>query len=231
MEIDNRICDLSSPETQSMAEDVKIAMAPGVHKVWIVRRGFEPVEERFMAIAGEERTIKPVWRAAPELVERVEPKQEPTAPGPSVAVKEPPSKEPEPKPPSNVKLQALAEWEAKEDRYAEMMASAKKLIAAWDFPRALAALEAMSFEEEDLAARLAAWRGGVKRLDGLKARIIAEINSADPPLKKADLRVRRLGGDLVRADQHAITPVREVAALAPGKRQASCGVPARGRAA
>ena len=44
-----------------------------------------------------------------------------------------------------------------------------------------AALAQVQFEEEDLAARVTAWRSGVELLADLKARIMNKTNGADPP--------------------------------------------------
>lgn len=92
-----------------------------------------------------------------------------------------------------------------EQRYAEALEPVEKLVAAWDFQAASAELERLHFDEADLAARLAAWRDGINRLADLKTRIIAKINTADPPLKKIDLLIRGMGGDLSGADQDGIT--------------------------
>lgn len=92
-----------------------------------------------------------------------------------------------------------------EQRYAEAMRPAEELVAAWDFRGALTALDEVKFEEQDLAARLDVWREGIEHLVGLKARIIAKINAAEPRLKKSDLMIRGVGGDVVKADETGIT--------------------------
>ncbi|NQT16470.1 MAG: SUMF1/EgtB/PvdO family nonheme iron enzyme, partial [Planctomycetes bacterium] len=92
-----------------------------------------------------------------------------------------------------------------EQRYAEAMEPVEELVTAWDFAQALTALGKVQFEEDELAARLAAWRAGVARLVGLKARIVAEINHADPPLKSTALMIRGAGRDLVEANDDGIS--------------------------
>ena len=92
-----------------------------------------------------------------------------------------------------------------EQRYAEAMEPVEELVAAWDFAEALTALGKVQFEEEGLAARLAAWREGVEHLVDLKARVIAKINAAEPRLKKSDLMIRGPNGDVAKADATGIT--------------------------
>ncbi|MFH1922862.1 MAG: hypothetical protein ABIP48_23610, partial [Planctomycetota bacterium] len=186
------------------------------HTLWITRRGFEPIEERFQAIVGEDHTIRPEWREPPGLVERVE-KQPPSAsptppptPPPNaseVAESPPPSdSEPEPMEPETPALDPEAQKRlAAEARYAAAIKPVDALIAARDFNGASAALSKLQFEEQDLAARLVAWRDGVACLVDLKAHILAKINTADPPLKKSDLKIRGVGGDIVKADDSGIT--------------------------
>ena len=100
--------------------------------------------------------------------------------------------------------EAIERQQEIERRYAEAMKPIEDLVGAWDFREARAALAKVQFEEEDLAARLAAWREGVKRLDDLKARILRNINTADPRLKKSDLQIRGAGGEIVQADEEGI---------------------------
>jgi len=92
-----------------------------------------------------------------------------------------------------------------ERRYTEAMKAIEELVAAWDFAEALTALGEVEFEEEELAARLTAWREGVGHLVGLKAQIITKINAAKPRLKKSDLMIRGVGGEVVKADETGIT--------------------------
>jgi hypothetical protein len=108
--------------------------------------------------------------------------------------------------------EALAAAEAGEARYAEALRPAQGKIAAWDFRGAEAVLAEIQFEEESLVDRLATRRDEVRRLASLKARMIQKINAADPPLRKVDLRIRGINGDVVEADEQGIT-----AKLASGK--------------
>jgi len=206
LEIDGRLSDLAGSAVQSTPNEVKIAVSAGLHKVWIARRGFEPVEERFMAVYGETYTVYPVWQAAPTLVGEIEPK--PAAAEPSGVAASPPSSVPEPEPKATEALPLDSEVAKRleaEARYAEAIEPIEKLIAAWDFRAASAELEKVQFEEADFAARAAAWGESIHRLADLKTRIIAKINAAEPPLKKTDLMIRGTGGELTRADQNGIT--------------------------
>ncbi|MFH1921692.1 MAG: hypothetical protein ABIP48_17650, partial [Planctomycetota bacterium] len=206
LSIDDLTYDLSGPWVQSTSNEIKIAVRPGPHKIWIARRGFEPIEDRFQAIAGEDYAIRPEWRTVPGLVERVEP--EPAAPQPSDIAESPQPSEPQPEPmePETPPLDPEAQKRLEaEKRYAEAMKPVDDLIAAWDFSEASAALSKLQFEEQDLAARLAAMRESVAHLVDLKARIISKINDADPPLKKSDLKIRGVGGDIQKADDSGIT--------------------------
>ncbi|MFC1596432.1 protein kinase [Planctomycetota bacterium] len=92
-----------------------------------------------------------------------------------------------------------------EQRYSEAIKPIEELVAAWDFRGALAALAKVQFEEEELAARVAAWRDGIDRLVDLKARIIAKINGVEPPLKTTALLIRGAGRDVVKAEKSGLT--------------------------
>ena len=92
-----------------------------------------------------------------------------------------------------------------EQRYARALEAIDKRIAAWDFRGAAEALKKLDFPEADLAARLATRRDEVGRLAQLKARMIAKINTAQPRLRKSSLLIPGVNGDLVSADERAIT--------------------------
>ncbi len=102
-------------------------------------------------------------------------------------------------------VQNTRETIGKDETYAEALAPAEAMLAAWDFRGAAAALAKLRFEEQDLAARLAGRRDDVKRLAGLKARMIAKVNTAKPRLRKSALLLQGIDGELVKADKDAIT--------------------------
>ncbi|MFH1924059.1 MAG: protein kinase, partial [Planctomycetota bacterium] len=206
LSIDHLTYDLSGSWVQSTPDEIRIALRPGPHNVWITRRGFEPIEKRFQAVAAKDYTIRPDWRTAPGLVERAEPEPESPAPKPSEVAESPQPSEPEPMEPETPALDPEAEKRLEaEKRYAEAMKPVDDLIAAWDFRKASETLAALQFEDQDLAARLAAWRAAVARLADLKARIIAKINTADPRLRTADLLIRGVGRNLVKAQEDGLT--------------------------
>jgi serine/threonine protein kinase len=103
------------------------------------------------------------------------------------------------------KKQQIENRKALEARYAEALAPAEEKVAAWDFLAAAALLEKLHFDEQELAARLDARRDQVRRLVPLKQRIIERINAADPPLKKAALKMRGFNGDVVEAGDAGLT--------------------------
>ena len=92
-----------------------------------------------------------------------------------------------------------------EARYAESVKPAEQLVAAWDFRGAAEVLEALRFDEKELASRLAERRAQIKRLISFKERMIERIKTAAPPLTKLSLRVRGANGDLIEADERGMT--------------------------
>ena len=90
-------------------------------------------------------------------------------------------------------------------RWAEAAGEAEKLTAAWDFQGARKALENVRFEEPELSERLARRRDELARMAALKIKLIQRINAAQPRLKKSDLGLRGIGGEVVKADEEGIT--------------------------
>jgi hypothetical protein len=197
LEIDDQVYELSGPGVEADAESVKIAVEPKAHKLWIVRRGYEPYEREFLARAGEIVTLRPPWRAFPETAELTatqptegaptegnlpaeQPKvgEKPTPP--EVSQEEPPVKAKPPAPAlSEEERRALADLEALEARYAKAINPVEKLAGAWDFRGAAVALRNISFEEPELTARLTQRREELKRMHELKQKIVAKINEAN----------------------------------------------------
>ncbi len=102
---------------------------------------------------------------------------------------------------------AVQEARAKIERqqqYVEALAPAEKLIAAWDFRAAAAALAELKFDEQDLTARLSRRRDEVQRLAALKTKIIQQLNAHKPPYRKSDLMIPGLPGNLAQADEAAV---------------------------
>ncbi len=98
--------------------------------------------------------------------------------------------------------------------FAKAMAAVEGRVANWDFQGAVQESEKLHFDVPELTARLAHRREQIRRMAALKDRTIAMINQADPPLKKTDLGLRGINGELNKADAEAIT-----ATLPNGKRE------------
>ena len=157
---------------------------------------------------------------------------QPTTPKPAPKKEEPPKPEPkkeEPKPQEKDKPTAKQDDDAKkkaeeearkqreaearkrekaEARFAEAIKPVESLVASWDFAAALDALNNLPKVSEPsggYAERLATRRDELERLAKLKARFIARITSAQPPLDKRALLLTGLNGPIVSADDKAIT--------------------------
>ena len=89
--------------------------------------------------------------------------------------------------------------------FAKAMAAVESRVAGWDFQGAVQESEKVRFDSPELTARLAARREQIRRMADLKDRMIATINQADPPLKKTDLALRGINGEVNKADAEAIT--------------------------
>ncbi|NUQ65835.1 MAG: protein kinase, partial [Pirellulales bacterium] len=116
-----------------------------------------------------------------------------------------PEASPEPDP-------ALKRQQELDAKYTAGMEAVEKLVAAWDFRGAWAALDSVRFGEPELTLRLAQRRDEIRRMGTLQMRMIQKINAASPPLKKTDLMLRGVNGQVTTADEEGIT-----AALAGGK--------------
>jgi len=106
---------------------------------------------------------------------------------------------PEEDPDTKARRKLLETQRAAEARYAAAMGPVEAAIAIWDFAAAWQAAEVIRFEEPKLNARLETRRDEIRRMELLKRRIIAKINAADPPMKKSDLKIRGLGGEITSA--------------------------------
>jgi len=103
---------------------------------------------------------------------------------------------------------------ASEAGYVKATGSAEQRIRAWDFRGAAAELQKLHFEDDYFNRRLASRLGEVQRMAALKARFIAKINAARPPLKRSDLLLPGIpaSATLEKADENAVA-----AALPTGK--------------
>ncbi|MGD0899868.1 MAG: protein kinase [Thermoguttaceae bacterium] len=99
----------------------------------------------------------------------------------------------------------LAQLESLESRYAEALTPAETLVSAWAFAQALEDMAKVRLEDKENAARLAGRIAEVKYLAGLKEKVIAKLNSGNLRLKKSDLLLRRINGEVTGAGAEGIT--------------------------
>ena len=99
----------------------------------------------------------------------------------------------------------LEKQRAVEAKYTAAMKPVEEKVAIWDFAAAWQATETLEFEEPELTARLEARRDEIRRMGLLKRRIIAAIGEANPPLKKSDLKIRGIGGEITDVGLAGIT--------------------------
>jgi WD40 repeat protein len=218
LEIDGKPRDIAGLMDPADPDRLKLQVDEGAHRVWIARKGYEHFIEEIKVAAGEEFRLSPEWKSlavlpmAEEKVEATPPSEaQPAPPAPDTSTEPEPPEEmveaipAEPAPPIVAQADAVLEQRrALEAKYANATASAVELIAAWDYPRAYEALTQIRFDEEELAARLTIWLHEIRRMAELKAKIIASINEADPPLKKSDISLRGQNGQITRADEKGI---------------------------
>jgi hypothetical protein len=125
------------------------------------------------------------------------PATEPAEPEPPPALQEDPA--------AKARRELLEAQRAAEARYVGALEPVEAKVASWDFAAAWQAAETVQFDEEDLAARLAARREEIRLMGDLKQRIITAINEAKPPLQKGDLLIRGMGGQIASAGEAGIT--------------------------
>lgn len=97
------------------------------------------------------------------------------------------------------------EEQAADRKYATSMRPTEEKVAAWDFAGAWELSEAIQFDEPGLQTRLEARREEIRRMELLKRRVIAKLAEAKPPLKKSELRIRGMGGEITDAGPAGIT--------------------------
>jgi serine/threonine protein kinase len=108
-------------------------------------------------------------------------------------------------PVEEARRELLERRRAVEAKYTSAMKPVEEKVAAWDFARAWEAAKAVQFDDESLKARLDARRDEIRRMGLLKRQIIAKIGEADPPLKKSDLKIRGIGGEITDVGLAGIT--------------------------
>lgn len=128
-----------------------------------------------------------------------------------------PEPKPEPRPPEPKETPAeidpaLKLQRALDAKYAQALEPVEAMVSAWDCSAAVAALAKVKFDESELMSRRNARGKELQRLVRLKERMIAKINTAEQPLKKSDLMLRGINGEVAKAEQESVT-----AKLASGK--------------
>jgi serine/threonine protein kinase/tetratricopeptide (TPR) repeat protein len=223
--------DQDIAELQHGLDQLRVSLNPGDHTVWLARRGYEPFERKFAVEAGEEFILEPVWKEfSPEVAsadvepesQQSEPTMEPESePEASTVAQAQPPPEPEPetvpsdetadaqpaKPPATTAEidPALKRQQELEAKFTKTMEPVEAKVAEWDFIGAATVLNQVRFDDKELTTRLSLRREELQRLAKLKERIVAKIQTADPPLKKTELKLHGMGGNVTGADDAGIT--------------------------
>ena len=158
---------------------------------------------------------EPIEQAPPEPEMQPDESEEPQPPAPEPAKPEPTEPEPTPPPaepqppqvdPAEIARRELLEKQrAREAQYTAAMKPVEDKVATWDFVGAWEAAKSIKFNDEKLSARLAARQDEIRRMGLLKRQIIAKIAAANPPLKKSDLKIRGIGGEITDVGLAGIT--------------------------
>jgi len=195
---------------------LRLVLIPGEHVVRLERQGFEAWEERVKVEASQEVALHPQWRAinAPQAGQAEQMLAEGEKPTETAAPVEKPPVEP-PVAVTSVRLGLdlawekleglLREWEAREAEFTQKVAPIEELVKRWQFQEATEAAKGVSFTDPSLAER---WRVRQEELVWLaewKGRILEKINAGGGRLRKADLGLRGLGGEVVAADEQKLT--------------------------
>ena len=100
------------------------------------------------------------------------------------------------------------------ERRAELQAEAAKafqavgtLLENWQLARALEELAKMKFEDPEFAAQVEQRKAAIEALAAYRDLLAQHIRAANPRLRKGDLRISGLNGDLTHADAEGITAI------------------------
>ena len=111
----------------------------------------------------------------------------------------------------SVVKQAAAAAKAAQARAAAQASLAKALgpvhtlMGEWMLDDAVAKLAALKVSDPKVAAQIAQHKAAAQALRDLREKMIQRIKTAKPRLRKGDLRIRGLNGDLIDADADGIT--------------------------
>ena len=135
----------------------------------------------------------------PDLPDEPDPAR--TKPPPTPTVPQPPQLDPA----EIARRELIEKQRAIEAQYTTTMKPVEEKVAKWDFVAAWEAARSITFNDEKLSARLETRQDEIRRMGLLKRRMIAKIAEANPPLKKSDLKIRGIGGEITEVGLAGIT--------------------------
>ena len=94
---------------------------------------------------------------------------------------------------------------AEQARFAGAIEPIEALLAKWELAGALKQLDALKPNDPAVRKQIAQRKAAVQALAALQGKMIQLIKTAKPRLRKGDLRIRGLNGELTDADEAAIT--------------------------
>ncbi|HOM17710.1 MAG TPA: hypothetical protein PLQ00_10295, partial [Thermoguttaceae bacterium] len=185
----------------------------GGFDLWMCRRRTVPKLEIKPPEQKEPKSEEKVAEKPPEKPEEKLAEKPPPKPGekPEAKPEEPPSLPGAPpgKPAIQVaweKLeQQLSQWEAKEAQFTQKLQPIEQKVHEWDFAGAIQEGQAVRFSEPELARRWQVRQQELQWLAEWKQRAMGKIQSAPSPLKKSDLGIRGMPGQVVQVDEEKIT--------------------------
>jgi len=101
--------------------------------------------------------------------------------------------------------QAAERRAAQQAQFAEAWAPIEGLLGRWQLAEAVAKLDALQLDDPAVRKQVAQRRAAAQALIALQGKMIQRIKTAQPRLRKSDLIIPGLNGDLVSADRKAIT--------------------------
>jgi len=102
---------------------------------------------------------------------------------------------------------ATARRAARQAEVAKGLQGVQALLENWQFDEALAELGKLKFEDPAFAAQVEQRKAATEALATFRDAVARHIKTAEPRLRKSDLRVSGLNGDLTDADKEGITAV------------------------
>ncbi len=103
---------------------------------------------------------------------------------------------------------------AKQAEAAKALSEAQALLADWKLEEAIEALGKLKYEDAALAAQVEQRKAAVEALAAYRDAVCAHLKAAEPPLRKIELRVTGLNGELTGGDKEGLS-----ASLAGGAKE------------